>query len=1056
MTAVTDYIAALDRTYRSGDATEHSHRAALQQLLESHPVNIQATNEPKQISGNAPDYVVRRGPVIVGHVEAKDIGEPLDRLLKTDQLKRYREALPNLVLTDYLDFIWIESGEVKLRARLGEQSGRGIVATADAQAQWQRLSLAFFNAVTPTLTTPKQLAHLLAAQTRLLRDSTLDTLNSEGEAGSLAGQHRAFRELLVPELTPAEFADMFAQTVAYGLFTARVFDPTPGDFSLSEAERLIPPANPFLRQFFRYVAFELSKGVEWIVQGIVDVLRHADLDAVLHRQGRRRGFEDPVFHFYETFLAEYDPKLRQSRGVYYTPEPVVDFIVRGVDHLLKTQFGKPDGLADPSTVILDPATGTATFLRAVIERIYAQQQAAGLGGMWPEYVRKHLLPRLLGFELMMAPYTVAHLKLALQLAERGFEFRDGDRLNVYLTNTLDRIQGKTGQMMAQWLTQESEGAEKVKRDTPVEVILGNPPYSGHSANKSDWITGLLDEYKQGVPELRKPGQAKWLSDDYVKFIRFAHWRVTQTGHGIVAYITNHAWLDNPTFRGMRAALQRDFDDIYVLDLHGNSKKKERTPAAQAEHGDDKNVFDIQQGVAILLMVRKPGTHARKATLHHAELWGSRESKYQRLEDTQFADVGWETLQAVEPLIPFVPMDTAALAEYRRGWSVPDIFSLNGDPAPGIVTTQDEFAISWSSEEAASKVMRLLATKSEDEARSLFRLCSQDQWQYERAKRELADGSWRERIVPILYRPFDTRWTVYDRNVAVHRRERVSQHLLDETNLALLFMRQVSIGSSYTHVGSTNVPFDNRCFYSNKGILTGVPLWLPAEHNTLDPAKNIRHPNLDPRFLKALADALGVAVTDPFGLPADVSAEDVFHYVYAMLHAPTYRARYAQYLRSDFPRIALPTDQALFRALAALGAQLVALHLLGDPALAQGGPTYPVSGDHAVEKIIYTPPKNTDSAHGSTGSPRAESGRVWINKTQYFEGIAPELWRFQIGGYQVLEKWLKDRKGRRLDIDDIGHYRKIALALAATQQLMLQIDATAERLFPAMPTVEETA
>lgn len=1038
MITVTDYIAELDRTFRLGDATEHSHRPALQAHLQSYAANIVATNEPQQIAGNAPDYVVRRGPAIIGHIEAKDIGEPLDKLLKSKQLKRYREALPNLLLTDYLAFIWLEGGEVKLRVRVGEIAGNRIVVAANADQQWKALCLAFFNAVTPTIRTPKQLAQLLSAQTRLLRDVTVDTLIAEGEAGSLTQQHRAFRELLVPELSEAEFADMFAQTVAYGLFTARVFDTTPLDFSLTEAERLIPKANPFLRQFFHYVAFDLSPGVEWIVQGIVDVLKHADLDQVLHRQGRKRGFEDPVFHFYETFLAEYDPKLRESRGVYYTPEPVVDFIVRGVEHLLKTEFGRMHGLADPDTVILDPATGTATFLRQVIETVYAHQQDAGLGGMWPDYVRRHLLPRLFGFELMMAPYTVAHLKLALLLAERGFEFKDGDRLNVYLTNTLDRIQGKTGQMMAQWLTHESEGAERVKREVPVEVVIGNPPYSGESGNKSKWITELMELYKREPDGGKlKERNSKWVNADEIKFIRFAHWRIEQTGHGIVGYIASHTWLDGPIFRGMRAALLRDFDDIYILDLHGNSNKKETTPEAQARHGDDKNVFDIQQGVAILFLVRRPDGHERKAVVRHAEFWGGRESKYQRLEDSALDTIQWQTLEPMLPQLPFVPINRDAWSAYESGWLVPAIFPLHGN---GIVTKCDELNIAWTADEAWNTA-RWFAGASEEQARARYRLPKAEvrDWKFDWAQKDLErpdsnqkPGPHRELIRPILYRPFDTRFIYYtgrSRGLIGWPVEKVMRHLGND-NISLITSRMTK-GESFAHAQVSDKPSEAICMSSktsNNGYV--FPLWLLP-----DAVNAIRHPNIDPRFLKALADALGVGVVDPFGLPAGVSPEDVFHYCYAVLHAPTYRTRYEEYLRSDFPRIPLPTDLALFRALAANGAQLVALHLLHDPALAQGGPTYPVGGDSKVAKVIYTPPKD------------ATPGRVWINAHQYFEGIEPALWVFQIGGYQVLEKWLKDRKGRTLDSSDVGHYRKITLALAATQLLMAEIDQAAAPLFP---------
>jgi hypothetical protein len=1042
MTAVADYIAALDRGRHRGDATEHTYRPALKALLESRAANIEATNEPQRIAGNAPDFVVRRGATILGHVEAKDIGEPLDKLLKSAQIKRFVEALPNLLFTDYLDFIWIEHGEVKLRAPLGQETAHGVAATADAQAEWNKLAQAFYNAVAPTVATPKQLAQLLAAQTRLLRDATLETLHHEGETGALAAQHRAFRELLVPELDAEEFADMFAQTVAYGLFTARVFDQTKETFSLQEAERLIPKASPFLRQLFRFIAFDLSDGVRWIAESIVDALLHADLDKVLHRQGRKRGFTDPIFHFYETFLAEYEPHLRESRGVYYTPKPVVDFIVRGVEHLLKTEFGRAAGLADPDTVILDPATGTATFLREVIDRIYRHQVDAGMRGAWPDYVRKHLLPRVFGFELMMAPYTVAHLKLALELTDRGFHFEEGDRLNVFLTNTLDRIQGKTGALMAQWLTQEAEGAERVKDKVPVEVVLGNPPYSGESRNKSDWITQLMELYKREPDGSKlKERNSKWINDDYVKFIRFAHWRITQTGHGIVGYISNHGWMDNPTFRGMRAALLRDFDDIYVLDLHGSTKKKEKTPVVHAAHGDDKNVFDIEPGVAILFLVRKPGVHVRKATVRHAELWGSRESKYQRLEDTAFDAVTWRELDPLLPQLPFVPVNRDAWNEYEQGWPVTAIFPLN---SVGLLTARDELCIHFDAD-SVWRTVQDFANLGEDAARTKYRLPPDVQdWKIAFAQRDLHEsGLSADKVVPILYRPFDLRYTYYtghSRGFMCRPRAETMSQLVHGDNVALSTTRSVETGT-FSHAFAV-AGLSTHHSVSVKEVNYVLPLWLLP-----DTAKPLRHPNLDPRYLKALADALGVGVTDPFGLPEGVTPEDVFHYVYAVLHSPTYRSRYAEYLRSDFPRIPLPTDAALFRMLAALGAQLVALHLLRDPALAQDGPSYPVSGDHTVDKPRYAPPQaEQGSAHPSTGSGRAECGCVWINPRQYFDGIEPETWAFRIGGYQVLEKWLKDRKGRQLDIDDITHYRKIAVALARTRRLMEEIDKAAAPLF----------
>lgn len=621
MSAVDSYLHALQKELSRGDSTEHTHRPALKILIESSFTGLHA-NEPKSAEReNKPDYIIRKGAVIIGFVEAKDIDKDLKATLKTAQLKRYLEALPNLILTNYIDFIWFVGGEKRMEASLASLSGTTIKPAQDANPRWQELIDSFCKEVAPTVSTPSQLAKSLAGQTRLLRDLSRELLET-GDP-DLAEQEQSFRSMLVPDIKPEEFADMYAQTAAYGLFTARVFEHTtlfgaavealPDSlrnkrFSLEKAAYLIPRANPFLRQFFQHVASpNLNIQLRWLVEQIADSLAHADIEKVLHRQSRKAGFEDPVFHFYETFLAEYDKKLRESRGVYYTPEPVVDYIVRSVDWLLKEKFGKSEGLADPSALILDPATGTATFLRKVIDVIHQRVVAQGNAGLWPSYVRTQLLPRIFGFELMMAPYTVAHLKLALQLQEQGFRFAEGERLEVYLTNTLDQLHQKTTALLGQWIARENEGAEKIKLSMPVEVVLGNPPYSGESRNKSEWIMELLQPYKtepEGGP--LKERNSKWINDDYVKFFRFAHDRVARTGHGIVAFITNHGWLDNPTFRGMRARLMADFDDIYVLDLHGNSKKKERTPDALMAQGDDKNVFDIEQGVSITFLVKLPG------------------------------------------------------------------------------------------------------------------------------------------------------------------------------------------------------------------------------------------------------------------------------------------------------------------------------------------------------------------------------------------------------------------------------------------------------------------
>ena len=616
----------------------------------------------------------------------------------------------------------------------------------------------------------------------------------------------------------------------------------------------------------------------------------------------------------------------------------------------------------------------------------------------------------------MAPYAVAHMKLGLELEQTGYDFSSDQRLGVFLTNTLEEAHEMSKLPgFSSWLAEEANAAADVKKDAPVMVVLGNPPYSGHSANKGKWIEGLMAEYKRS-PELKKPAQAKWLSDDYVKFMRFAQWRIEQTGHGVLGFVTNHGYLDNPTFMDMRSSLLRTFDEIYLLDLHGNSKKKEKTP----DGGKDENVFDIQQGVAIGLFVRRQNNAPvsdTPARVFHADLFGLRKEKYAFLDEHGLGNTKWQEIQPIEPAFLFVPQDAVLLAEYQRGWSLRDIFSPNGDPAPGIVTTHDEFAISWTQEEARQKVERLLATSTEAEARELFSLCSQDQWRYERAKLELADGEWKKRIVPILYRPFDVRWTVYDKNVAVHRRERAFDNFIGQQNVGLAMMRQVSADQGYSHVLAISEIADNRVQFSSRGVMAASPLWLHAREQSdlLDTPVRGKIANLSNEFVTQLRDLLGNTPTP----------EDTMAYLYAVLYSPSFRSRYYDFLKRNFPRVPLTTNRELFDRLVTLGCELIALHTMQVtlPRITR----YDVAGSSEVVTVRYAPA--ADSA----------AGRVYINAAQYFDEVPQAVWDTHIGGYRVAEKWLKDRKGRMLNYDDITHYQAVIAALARTLDLQSQID-----------------
>ena len=1060
-----NYLRKIEKVYQSGNATEHTYRPDLKELLQNLFPGITATNEPKRISCGAPDFIVTNKQTPLGYIETKDIGVSLDQIERTDQMKRYLGSLANLILTDYLEFRWYVSGEPRMTVRLAKVgANHKLVLENGGIEKLADLLQGFMLTQTPTVSNPKELAIRMAALAQLMRNAISLAFQSEEGGGSLHIQMEGFKQVLLPDLSNEQFADMYAQTICYGLFAARCNEKPGITFTREHAAYDIPKTNPFLRKMFNYIAGpDLDERIVWVVDDLAELLNRSDLASILQDFGKRTRQEDPVVHFYETFLAQYDPKLRELRGVYYTPEPVVSYIVRSVDHILKKDFGLTEGLADASKLkasssdgkyglethkvqILDPATGTATFLYYVIRQIF--EQFKNNMGMWSSYVSEHLLPRLFGFEILMAPYAVAHLKLGLQLAETGYDFRSNERLGIYLTNTLEE-EFEVGRLpFAEWLVEEATAAGNVKYDEPVMVVLGNPPYSGHSANKGKWISSLIDIYKEGCPELKKPAQAKWLSDDYVKFIRFAQWRIERTGHGVLAFITNHSYLDNPTFRCMRQSLMQSFDEIYILDLHGNSKKKERSP----DGTKDENVFDIQQGVAIGIFVKRQ-TSANSSQLpivRHAELWGPREGyelntrgnssqshgKYHWLAEHDLASTSWTTLKPEAPFFLFTPQNTHYLSEYEDGWKVPDIFRPNGDPAPGIVTTQDEFAISWTKAEAIRKVELLLATKNEDEARQLFRLCAQDQWQYTWAKKELADGQWRHEIVEVLYRPFDIRYTVFNRYVAVHRRERVMRHMLAGQNVGITIGRagQVIDQGEWDIVFCTLNITEYNLYRRGGNNLFPLYLYPDTSKRTLfdielhENTPGGRRPNLAQTFTKDFSERLDMEfISDGKGdLHKTFGPENILHYMYSIFYSPTYRNRYAQFLKIDFPRLPLTSNPDLFRELCTIGIRLVGLHLMEK--FGEHKPNYPVDGNHKVEKVEYTQTNDIP-----------EQGRVWINKTQYFDGVSPEVWEFHVGGYQVCHKWLKDRKGRTLSFDDVKHYQRIVGALAETIILMEQID-----------------
>jgi predicted helicase len=702
--SVSKYLNSIRENLRRGNYTEHTHRPAFKQFIETICPQVVATNEPKRTECGAPDFLVTKGVSPIGYIEAKDVGFSLDEALKSDQIRRYLVPPSNLILTDYIEFRWFVNGA--FRPPIIRIANAKLEISEQGVAELKVLLTNFLNADVRTVKDSKDLANMLANLARTLQTSISSAYEMERDDEELHIQLQSIREILIPDLTPDQFADMISQTITYGLFVSRCYCEDPTDFTREKSAYFIPKTNPFLRKLFTYlVGPDLNIRYSWIVDDIIDLLAKSDVKAILKDFGKTDRKRDPVVHFYETFLSAFDPDLKEKRGVFYTPTPVVDYIVKSMDELLKRDFSIRDGLFDPFVLVLDPACGTGTFLYSLIELI--RQNMIGQEGSWRDYISQKLLDRMYGFELLMAPYVIAHLKLNLELQSLGYDFKDEKRLGIYLTNTLEEGLKRSEVLLAKWLSDEANAAAEIKREKPILAVFGNPPYSGHSANKGEWIRKLVYEYRLMDGKDIGEKQIKWLQDDYVKFIRFAQWRIERTGRGIIGFVTNHAYLDNPTFRAMRKNLIDHFNEIYILNLHGNKNRRTITPNGQR----DENVFDIRQGVAIGLFVKNREQES-PASVYYAELWGNRETKYDYLNSNSVSTTNWVKLDLTSPDFYFVPTDRTLDSEYNQGYSLTEIFPINN---VGFVTARDAFAISDDPKELEARIGELRDPSINDEA-----------------------------------------------------------------------------------------------------------------------------------------------------------------------------------------------------------------------------------------------------------------------------------------------------------------------------------------------------
>ena len=1031
---IQEYIRAVDEQFQTGVAHEHAYRPALQQLLDEMLPNYTVTNEPSRYQCGAPDYLISQSkgaqqPVFF--VEAKDLFDSdLDGMRQhKEQFNRYKSSLDYIIFTDYLDFHVYEHGEWVKNVRIGELQGTHIRLVKSAVDDFTAIINHLADSKPQPIISAARLAQQMASKARLLADVITQAFNNAKDENDenfhdnsqLQGELEAFRNVLIHDLTEEAFADIYAQTVAYGMFAARLHDDTPEDFSRQEAAMLIPKTNPFLRQIFQQIAgYDLDNRIAWIVDDLAQTFLVTNVDKVMKTYGGNSLHNDPMIHFYEDFLSAYNPALRKSKGVWYTPQPVVRFIVRAVDDILKRDFQLPMGLADYSKIehevvndhwgekdkksektikkslhrvqILDPATGTGTFLAEVVRHIYGNFQ--DMQGMWQSYVEEHLLPRLHGFELLMASYAVAHLKLDMQLRSMGYDSaKSQKRLGVYLTNSLEECDPDTGTLWSQWLSNEAREANFIKRDCPVMVMVGNPPYSISSSNKGKWITQLVDDYKQNLNERN----IQPLSDDYIKFIRLGQHYVENNGQGILAYISNNSFIDGIIHREMRHQLLLAFDDIYIVNLHGNTRKKEVAP----DGGKDENVFDIMQGVSINIFVRKPehqdGSLGR---VFYKDLYGRRESKYEYLDAHSIVDsIDWEEISIAEPNYFFVPKDFGVQEEYERGIKVDALFIKYKN---GIETGMDDFFCDINIYALKSKIREAFANKND--AIKRFNIHNTSSF---RLEDNFNTATFSDKyIVSEWYRPLDSMAIYYDDKMQRRPSYDVLQNMLKD-NIALITSPQGQAigGDIWNGVSVSDKIVDRNIFRRGGGLVFPLYLYTTAIDGTEE-----RVPNLNREEWQRFADAVG----------RDVTPEELLHYIYGMLHSPSYRERYKEFLKIDFPRIPLPVNDNEFKRYAGYGSQLIDLHLMKNTSSWQIATTFPEAGNCEVTEIRYA------------------DERVYINKKQYFGNVSATAWNAYIGGYQPAQKWLKDRKSRALTFDDIRHYMHIIHALSEAERIMTEI------------------
>ncbi len=1050
--AIRGFIKKAVLKHSGGSATELSYRSDLEELITVLGKKIvRPLNEARGTRkiGKPDITVIHSDNIAIGYLEAKDIGIPIRDFTGANkkQFDRYTENLDNLVYTNNLDWDFYRYGKRIYSISIGEYNKQTRKITLEQQ-KFGRLGdylLDFLSLRPQSIKTPEELTEHMSRRTYMIRHTLNESMTGKNRISSLQGEYTTVVDELIKGLSKDEFADMYAQTITYGLLAARL-NSTPETFSRKELQYLLPKGYPFLSKLLLFIATEdLGEALSWAIDDLIGLYRAADVKKIMKPYAEDGEDEDPFLHFYEEFLKQYNSTERKNKGAYYTPKHVVEFIVRGVDWVLKNKFKLREGLAHSDKIetewnknegeepelhhvhkvqILDPATGTGTFLAQTIRQIEKYVKTATPGN-WDNYVDNDLLPRLNGFEIMIAPYAISYLKLDRELERTGYKPTSAkpNRMHIYLTNSLAKPKKKIARRSYnQWFTNEAQGAKDIKINKPIMCVIGNPPYSGISQNmgkEATWINELIEEYKQ-VDGEHFNERKHWLHNDYVKFIRLAQYMVDKNGEGVVGMITDHSYLEGPTFRGMRWNLMNSFDGIYVLDLHGSSDEKKFAIKGK----DDENVFAIQQGVSIIIAWRQKWKNIKDkplAQVFRGNLWGAKDAKFKSLSTSGLDS---NIFQKIDPRTPdyyFKPVDYILKAEYDKGFKITDFMK---DSVTGIVTAKDNLVIDRSKQGLINKINQFIDTdKTDDEIRQIFfpnkkegKYLPGDSrgWKLSDARAILANSIWKKDIKPIAYRAFDTQYILYRPDMVDWGREKAMRHLLVDNNIGLIAKRGFPQEQA-APVFCTNTISDFRN-WSSSGMQGGdyvFPLYLYP-----DDTPESKRPNMDENIRKKIET---LATNSKNGTPDEYA---IFDYIYGLLHAPAYRKLYGEFIKEDFPRISYPKTPAEFWHLSTVGTKLRKLHLMegwDSPVIY----TFKGTGDGVVKK-------GTKLLHWN-------NNKVWISKSQYFDNVPESTWEFCIGGYKPAQKWLSDRKGQKLKQKDIEDYQKIIAILVQTKTTMDEIE-----------------